>query len=196
MQPTGAAVGDLVRSVGFAGGHKIVRDHVPITSTTDREIELGEAPCDATAGAPAIDETSGQVVGVLSRSGPSCDVADGYDVDTRTDAFYALVEEALAQGTMSHATDMAKEKKGAVDIGAGCIHGADCAAGACVAFAAAQYCTRLCSRDRPLSEHVPMHEHPAGELHRVRGRLAPKGAPVPKSRGGRAEGAPYAARRT
>ena len=37
---------------------------------------------------PPSSETSGQVVGVLSRGGPSCDAGDGYDVDTRADAFF------------------------------------------------------------------------------------------------------------
>jgi len=144
VQPTGAAVGDHVRSVAYAGGHKQVRDHVVVQAVSSRELELVEAPCVATPGAPAIDETSGQVVGVVSRSGPSCQAADGYDVDTRADAFQTLVDEALAEGQTSHAAHQAKEKKGPIDLGASCTHGADCAAGACVSYASAQYCTRSC----------------------------------------------------
>jgi hypothetical protein len=144
VQPTGAAVGDHVRSVAFESGQQLVRDHVSVVAVSAVEIELAEAPCDATPGGPAIDETSGQVVGVISRSGPSCGAADGYDVDSRTDAFLMLVQEALAEGQASHASHQAKEKKGAVDLGASCTRGADCAAGACVSYAGAEYCTRTC----------------------------------------------------
>ena len=51
--PTGAAVGDHVRSVSYAGGHKVVRDHVPITATSSRELQLSEASCEGTPGGPA-----------------------------------------------------------------------------------------------------------------------------------------------
>jgi hypothetical protein len=142
--PTGAAVGDHVRSVAYASGQKLVRDHVPIAATSSQELELTEAPCDGTPGGPAIDETSGEIVGLLSRSGPACDASDGYDVDTRADAFAGLVNAALAEGTMSHAADQAKQKKGAVDVGASCARGSDCAAGACVMVGGSEYCTRSC----------------------------------------------------
>jgi hypothetical protein len=141
--PTGAALGDHVRSVSYAGGHKVVRDHVPIAATSSRELQLTEASCEGTPGGPAIDEVSGKIVGVLSRSGPAC--GDGYDVDTRTDVFSSLVSDALAQGTMSHASGQAKQKKGAVDLGASCSGGSDCAAGVCAMYGGSQYCTRPCS---------------------------------------------------
>lgn len=146
VQPTGAAVGDHVRSVAYSGGLQVVRDHVPIRSVSSAELELVEAPCVASPGGPAIDETSGQVVGVVSRSGPSCTAGDaGYDVDTRADAFLQLVEEALEEGQASHQADQAKEKKGPVDMGASCTTGAQCAAGDCVSYQGAEYCSRSCA---------------------------------------------------
>jgi Trypsin len=145
VQPTGAAVGDHVRSVAFSGGQEQVRDHVPVLEASSRELELVEGPCVATAGGPAIDETSGQVVGLVSRSGPSCDAgAAGYDVDTRTDAFQELIAQALAEGSTVHETDQAKEKKGPIDLGASCTGGAGCSAGACVRYQGSEYCTRTC----------------------------------------------------
>ena len=143
--PIGPAVGDHVRSVSYFAGRKLVRDHVPIAATSARELQLAEAPCDGTAGGPAVDEVSGQVVGVLSRSGPACDASEGYDVETRVDAFSSLVNDALAEGTLSHAANQAKQKKGAVDLGASCVRGSDCAAGVCVMYGGSQYCTRDCS---------------------------------------------------
>jgi hypothetical protein len=144
VQATGAAAGDRVRTVGFASGRKIVRDHVAVTAVSSRELSLAEAPCDGVAGGPAVDESSGQVVGVLSRSAPGCTADGAYDVDTRTDAFSSMVNSALAQATQSHAAHQSREKKGPVDVGASCARGADCAAGTCVAYVDAQYCSRPC----------------------------------------------------
>jgi len=143
--PTGPAVGDHVRSVSYASGRKLVRDHVAIAATSGTELELTEAPCDATPGGPAIDEITGDVVGVLSRSGPACGASDGYDVETRADAFAGLVATALAEGTSIAAEGQSKEKKGPVDLGASCEKGSDCAAGVCVVDGASQYCTQPCS---------------------------------------------------
>ncbi|HEY1690718.1 MAG TPA: trypsin-like serine protease [Polyangiaceae bacterium] len=144
VRPTGAAVGDHVRTVGFASGAKVVRDHVAVSAVTPVEIAVAEAPCDGAFGGPAIDEGTGQIVGVLARGGPSCGASDAYDVDTRTDAYADLVAEALAEGTQSHEAYQAKEKKSPVDVGADCSAGSDCAAGACVSYAGSQYCTRGC----------------------------------------------------
>jgi len=144
---TGAAVGDHVRSVSYGGGAKLVRDHVSIAATSSGELELDEGPCDGMPGGPAIDESSGEVVGVLSRSGPACSDSQGYDVDTRADAFLSLINDALAEGSLSHAAHQAKQKKGPVDLGSSCARGSQCAAGACVEYDGSQYCTRSCSSE-------------------------------------------------
>jgi hypothetical protein len=157
-RPTGAAVGDHVRSVTYAGGHKLVRDHVPVTATSSRELALAEAPCDATPGGPAIEESSGEIVGVFSRSGPACSDTEGYDVDTRADAFLDLVAAALAQGSTSSQAHQAKQKKSPVDLGASCSDGTDCAAGACVDYQGSRYCTRSCTA----TDHCPSASHCLG----------------------------------
>jgi len=145
VSPTGAAVGDHVRSVAYGPGVKVVRDHVPVTAVSGREIALGEAPCVGSAGGALIDEVTGDLVGVVSHGAPRCGDDQGWDVATRPDAFFDLVDRALAAGHVSHATHRAKEKKGAIDLGATCEQPDQCAAGACVSFAGATYCTRLCN---------------------------------------------------
>jgi hypothetical protein len=145
VDPMGAPSGDHVRSVAFTPTTKIVRDHVPVPYTDATEIELAEAPCVASPGGVAIDETSGEVVGIVSRGGPSCGAAPGWEIATRPDAYYDLVEQALAMGSMSHASHMAKETKGPVDMGATCTDGSACAAGVCVTYEDATYCSRECS---------------------------------------------------
>jgi hypothetical protein len=144
LSPTGAAQGDHVRTSAFGTDAKLVRDHVPVTDASSRELALAQAPCVGLPGGAVIDETSGALVGVISRGGPSCASASGWEIATRTDAFFPLIEQALTLGTMSDASHMAKEKKGPVDQGASCSAGSQCAAGACVAYGGAQYCTRVC----------------------------------------------------
>jgi hypothetical protein len=84
-------------------------------------------------------------VGVLSRGDPRCTASDDWEIATRADAFGSLIDATLAIGFASHASHQAKEKKGAIDQGASCAAASQCAAGACVTYAGAQYCTRTCS---------------------------------------------------
>jgi hypothetical protein len=143
--PTGAARGAHVRSVSLTAGTKTVRDHVRVGATSDREMVLDEAPCAGEPGGAVIDEESGELLGVLSRGEPRCKADPGWDVATRLDVFFPLVERAMAAGRMSHQAHKAREKKGPVDMGASCADAAQCAAGDCVTYESAQYCTRDCS---------------------------------------------------
>ena len=143
--PTGPARGAHVRSVSLAAGSKTVRDHVQVGATSDREMVLDEAPCAGAPGGALVDETTGELLGVLSRGEPRCGAGSGWDVATRLDAFFPLVERAMAASQMSHQSHQAKEKKGPVDMGASCAEAAECAAGDCVTYEGAQYCTRNCS---------------------------------------------------
>jgi hypothetical protein len=144
VSPTGAAQGDHVRTVAFGTDIKLVRDHVPVTQESSRELGLAQAPCVGLPGGALIDMTTGNLLGVVSRGGPACSAADGWEVATRADAFFPLIEQALSLGTLSHASGRAKEKKGPIDQGASCSAASQCAAGACVTYANAQYCTRTC----------------------------------------------------
>jgi hypothetical protein len=151
----GIALGGHVRSVGFgteAGEpksfEKRVRDHVAVVDATATEILLHETGCTIGCGGPAIDEATGEVVGVVSRGGPDGDVA------TRVDPFVTLVEAALAEASSTRpVVGASKEKKGPIDMGANCVVGADCAAGVCVTDMARRYCSRLCSPH----DHCPAH---------------------------------------
>jgi hypothetical protein len=160
VRSTGAAEGDLVRTVGFASlagsrPTKIVRDRITVVQTDDTELRLRETACEDGCGGPIIDESSAQIVGVLS--GPSAASAgqgDGavvpWDVGVRADAFSALIKQGLAEAApLPSSTGRAKTKKGSVDAGANCDTAADCAAGVCVTDGARQYCSMTCSsRDR------------------------------------------------
>jgi hypothetical protein len=144
VRATAAAAGDHLRTVGYGTRHKIARDHVRVVSSAAADLRLAEAPCRTGPGGPAIDEATGEVVGVLSRSESRCEATDGDDVFTRLDVVLDLLDAALALGRKETIAHARKEKRGALDLGATCSQGADCAAGACVTYASARYCSRGC----------------------------------------------------
>jgi hypothetical protein len=170
----GVAQGDHVRAVGFSrdpdgarATTKVLRDHVKVLETSANEFLAGEATCRGDSGGPAIDEATGEIVGVVSRAGPTCDGKGAHDVFTRTDAFLALIGQALYHalgpvdagpgaviaGTGQHSKAKHKGKKGPVDMGAECKKASDCAAGVCVSQGARQYCSRSCDSH----DHCPTH---------------------------------------
>lgn len=104
--------GDLVVPVGFGGGtanvvgHKVARERSTVLATGPsanaatgavlgpREFEVDRATCRGDSGGPAIDLTTGEIVGVVSRGG-SCS-ANGNHVYTRVDAYKRLAQAAFA----------------------------------------------------------------------------------------------------
>ena len=164
----GVARGDYVRAVGFGRrpsdgtvGQKLLRDHVRVLAVTPAEFLVGEATCQGDSGGPALDDDTGEVVGVISRGGPTCEGPGVHNVYTRADAFQWLLDEALrAAGgdepppgvTDAAAPEPAKpggKSKPPSDVGGACTQGADCAAGVCIASGDAGYCSRPCgSGDR------------------------------------------------
>jgi Trypsin len=156
----GIAVGDTVRSVGFgrtsdqgAAGFKLVRESVPVLGVTPAEFTVGEATCQGDSGGPAIDEESGEVVGVVSRGGPSCQGSDVHNVYTRVDTYAWLVDMALARSGAYDKKSADAGPKGAprangekptTDMGNACNDGAGCATGMCLVSGKAGYCTRRC----------------------------------------------------
>jgi hypothetical protein len=173
VRESGAAQGDRVRTVGYGQLEpgmtaKLVREHVAITQAGPGELVVSEASCKGEMGGPALDESNGKVVGVLSRRGPSCDGKDAANVYTRTDGFIGLLLEARALAASSPpqpgdagkdaSTKKASEpkaKKPPSDVGSACARGADCAAGACVTQPPRQYCSRPCAaRDKCPSNYA------------------------------------------
>ena len=164
VRATGVAAGDFVRAVGFgrrpsdgALGQKLLRDHVRVLSVSPAEFLVGEATCQGDSGGPALDDDTGEVVGVVSRGGPRCDGSNVHNVYTRTDAYQWLFEEALraagepdpkAGGAADAGTgEPAKpggKAKPPTDVGGACATAADCAAGVCIARGTGGYCSRPC----------------------------------------------------
>ncbi len=154
-----------VRAVGFgkagdlqSAGVKLLRDHVRILSATDSEFQVGEATCNGDSGGPALEESTGDVMGVVSRGGPSCEGKDVHNIYTRADAFADLIASALAKsgqepadtdgGVVTVKKDAGvkppKQQKPESDMGEPCEKGADCAAGVCVDDSGDKYCSRPC----------------------------------------------------
>jgi hypothetical protein len=160
IRAVGAAKGDRLRTVGFESLDpssplaEIVRDHLPVVDATSMELKIGES-CERGWGAAAIEESTGEIVGVASRrAGPSCFGSMAFDVYTRTDAFLSFIGETLARVSASGVTrGRKKTRKGPIDLGANCSRAADCAAGVCVTQKLEEYCSRSCGAH----DHCPSH---------------------------------------
>jgi secreted trypsin-like serine protease len=165
VSKTGAVTGHFVRAVGYgktgdygSAGEKLLREHVKIQSVTAAEFEVGEATCNGDSGGPALDESSGELLGVVSRGGPSCEGPGVHNIYTRADAFEDVIAAAIAQAddgdsdpdagvyappTKSDAGTTSSSKPGS-DMGSHCTKGADCSTGICVKEATTTYCSRSC----------------------------------------------------
>ncbi len=166
VRSRGASKGDFLRAVGFGlsgsrgeAGTKLVREHVRVQDVSSAEFSVGEATCQGDSGGPAIDEDTGEVVGVVSRGGPSCEGPDVHNIYTRVDTFQWLIDKALARvsGLDDPASDAGAHSPPATgsnskppsDVGGPCTTAEDCAAGVCIQDADRQYCSRPCgSGDR------------------------------------------------
>jgi V8-like Glu-specific endopeptidase len=170
----GVARGERVRAVGYgregdgeAAGAKLVREHVRVLSVTPAELTVGEATCSGDSGGPALDESTGEVVGVVSRGGPSCEGSGVHNIYTRIDAFSWLVDEAFAKaagldhdgatdgGAPATAPPRGTKQKPPSDVGGPCEKGADCAAGICITNPEGKYCSRPCGT----GDRCPAHYH-------------------------------------
>jgi hypothetical protein len=165
VRARGPARGEHLRAVSFgrledgAPREKLVREHVRVGSVTEAELEVGEASCREGVGGAVLDEDTGEIVGVLSRGGPSCEGADVHNVYSRVDAWTALLEQAFTRAAEVDAAEDGDEvvrpvkrgtkQKPASDVGGPCDRASDCGAGICVYDADRQYCSRTCgSGDR------------------------------------------------
>jgi hypothetical protein len=182
VRSTGVATGDRVRTVSLGalpregspssgGGFlKVLRDHVLVTTTSSVAFEVREDP-GWLAGGPALEEASGEVLGVASQMPPAGGGAGtGY---MRADAFLPLLQSALADsafGSQGPRTGLLKSLKGPADLGDNCVRGADCAAGACVTLDASRYCSRSCDAHDRCPAHFRCEASDASVLVCVRSR--------------------------
>lgn len=158
VRQTSVAIGDRVRAVGFGlrrndgqAGVKFVREHVRVLASKPSEFTVGEATCQGDSGGPALDEATGEVVGVVSRGGPACEGPDVYNIYTRVDVYSWLIDLALSKSGPIAAADAgakgasrAGKDKPPTDVGSSCEGAAECAAGVCLRDGVGGYCSRAC----------------------------------------------------
>lgn len=155
------AVGYGLASTSGAAGAKRFRSDVPILKVDATELVVGEASCSGDSGGPAIDERTGEIVGVVSRGPQPCEGAGG-NIYTRADRLAATIAARLAATVPDEPeAPLAPDAGGAdavvdvgADVGAGaaatsdmgdpCERGGQCATGLCVRASAAGYCSRRC----------------------------------------------------
>jgi hypothetical protein len=159
----GPAKGERLRAIGFGRRDgpllRLLRDHAPVMGSTSRTFTLDEAPCLGTGGHIAVDEDTGEIVGVSSNLNP-CGEGDR-PIYVRTDALLGLIHSVLSQSGEAARVQKAQAKDAGVpdassirklpkstaptkDFGGACDKGADCAAGVCITERAGRYCSRTC----------------------------------------------------
>ncbi len=154
------ALGHTITAVGFGltgtggtAGAKRFRTGVPILEVDAAEFLVGEATCSGDSGGPALDETSGEIVGVVSRGPQPCEGASAGNIYTRagrvaeTIAAHSNPTAPSAPSAPDTPTADAGASDPAGDQGDACASGASCASGLCVRVGASGYCSRACGGD-------------------------------------------------
>jgi hypothetical protein len=175
----GVAAGEHVRAVGFGKDvadsapavtlTKLQREHVEVLQASESEFVVGESACDGGSGGPALDEQTGDVLGVVARVGASCEGGGAQNVYTRIDAFREIIDQTLAAAAArrpAHAPHAArhpaarsskragaeaggskpsKRKRPHSELGAVCTKAGDCATGVCATEGTRRFCSRRCS---------------------------------------------------
>jgi len=177
IQRAKIAKGDRVRAVGFGkrgdqepAGTKLLRDHVAVLDVSRAEFLVGEATCQGDSGGPALDEGTGDIVGVVSRGGPTCEGKGTHNIYTQVAPFLELVDSAMQRGKLRATgggptrgdAGSTSHQRPPTDMGAGCGTAADCSTGVCIkgalkppAASALQYCSRTCGH----GDRCPTHFH-------------------------------------
>ncbi len=151
--------GEHVRTASFenAGNsaRKTLRDHLEIASARLDDFVVSENPCSKREGAPAFDENTEELVGMVLMSAPCGDpyVGTAY---ARVLPMRDFLEDALdasadPDGGPSDAGKRQHGSKGktVTDLRDACEAGVDCAAGVCIDQKGASTCSRECgSGDR------------------------------------------------
>ncbi len=148
-----AEAGEHVRVVSFTAERphlRLLRDHVTFREAERAVATLDAEGCGALPGAVAIDEGSGELVGL---SAPVVTCASFAFL--QLDAWRSLRDLAVAHGVLA-AKDAdggvgpggpsrrGKAQKPITDLHGDCSEGLQCAAGVCVLEGAAGYCSRPC----------------------------------------------------
>jgi hypothetical protein len=131
------AVGYGQSARGVGAGLRRFRIDVPIVDVSAHEFVVGESTCSGDSGGPALDEDSGEILGVVSRGNVQCAGIDAHNVYTRVSPFLDAIDR-LAPPTGS------TPKPPATDMGDSCTVGVSCSSGVCVLENGKGYCSRQC----------------------------------------------------
>ncbi|WP_394832542.1 trypsin-like serine protease [Pendulispora rubella] len=158
---------ERIRTVSFGqrtkdeSSRKLAREHVAVTEVTHDGFLVAEATCQGDPGGVALDEGTGEVLGLVTQGGIPCDAPAAY---TRVDIHRVLLEEAMAHAKQMRQDDLdaadagrpraksPKKSRPATDVGQPCQSAFECTTGMCVREDDQAYCTRSCgSGDRCLT---------------------------------------------
>lgn len=147
--------GDHITAVGYgrigtsgAAGVRRFRTDVEVVSVARTEFMVGESTCFGDSGGPALDD-EGDIVGVLSRGGMSCDGAGSRNVYGAVAAHLDFLAPYLTKSSAGGKADAGAKKPSSSDMGEPCTSGASCSTGTCVGAQPHGYCSRACGGGKP-----------------------------------------------
>ena len=140
---------------------KLAREHVAVTDVVEDRFLVAEATCQGDPGGIALDEGTGEVLGIVTQGSIACEGPATY---VRIDIHRVLVEQAMARAKQMRQDDLdaadagrpraktPKKARPASDVGLPCQSAAACTTGMCVRDEDQAYCSRSCgSGDRCLA---------------------------------------------
>lgn len=168
MRASGVAAGNRARAVGhsvgterWSRGLRLLREHVRVRGEAGPLFYLAEAGCRFVPGGPALDEATGQILGVLTGPGDTCDGEDASNRYVRIEGYADLFDRALARSGLAATRDdhgvlpadakprgasRPGTRKPPSEVGGMCAAGSDCATGLCIVQEDRTYCSRACGR--------------------------------------------------
>jgi hypothetical protein len=156
IRPRAAAAGEFVRDARLEAEvpmARLLRDHERVAATTRSSLRLWGDACDAMPGAIALDELTGELIGISVTGAPECGLGT---IDfLQVDAIRSVIARALTlagaprEGPDGGLVDAGQPRRGkptrpTTDFGDDCESGAGCAAGVCVVESTGGYCSRAC----------------------------------------------------
>ena len=160
-----AQEGERIRTVSFGRRHReggdepvgrLVREHVAVVDVAGAVFGAIEAPCQGDAGGAAMDEGTGEVIGVMTHGSTTCDGPDARNLYTRVDTQRGFIDEGIARAKQVRIDDpeaadggrprpkTPKKSKPPTNVGQPCQVGSDCATSLCVREDDHAYCSRSC----------------------------------------------------
>lgn len=124
------------------------------------EFQVGECICEGDSGGPAVAQSTGAVIGVVSRGGNgqtpiqtqpanTCTGTSSQNLYTRVDGWKELILTAFAEAGATPWLEGQPDPRTKSPFGSPCDDGSTCESGLCIGVSAGSLCTQTCGAGSP-----------------------------------------------